>query len=485
MKFFSRTQPKEHASPLLLTNTLSRHKETFKPLDPPTVTLYTCGPTVYDYVHIGNLRSYVFADILKRTLVYNGYRVNHTINITDFGHLSGDGDEGEDKMMIALKRDGKPRTLEAMREIADVYTEAFKRDMDRMGILPPTQYTRASEYMSEEITLVSMLNEKGYTYETSDGVYFDISRFPTYGKLGNIDLAKLKEGARIEANPEKKHPADFAVWKKGELGWDSPFGKGFPGWHIECTAMAFATLGKQIDIHTGGIDHIATHHNGEIAQAEAATGKSPYVRYWMHNAFITIDNTKISKSLQNGIRLDQLIDRGYAPLAYRYWFLTGHYSSTMNFTFEALDGAQAAHFRLKRYVYEDLAGHKDGTPDSQYVEKFVNHINNDLDTAGAIALLWELTRDKKIAPKDVRATIRAFDTVLGLGLSEDKSEDAARSLGIIRVESLPKDLQDLIHEREKARAEKRWHDADALRQEINLKGYLVEDGPQGTKITKT
>ena len=470
--------------PLSLTNSLTRSKEVFVPREQKEVTIYTCGPTVYDYVTIGNLRSYVFADTLKRTLLFNGHTVNHTINLTDFGHLTSDADEGEDKMMIALKRAGKPLTLAAMAEVAQQFTDAFKADMDAIGALPPTQYTPASRYLSEEIALVKVLDEKGYTYETSDGLYFDISRFPSYGTLGNIDLNKLKEGARVEANPEKKHPADFAVWKKGELGWDSPWGKGFPGWHIECTAMAFATLGKQIDIHTGGIDHIATHHNGEIAQAEAATGKSPYVRYWMHNAFITIDNTKISKSLGNTIKLSQLVERGYSPRAYRYWLLTGHYSSPMNFTFEALDGAAQAHFRLKRVMYEDLAGHSGGTPNAAYLEKFTAHINNDLDTPGAIALLWEVIKDKELSPKDKRATIRAFDAVLALGLSEDRSDDAARSLGIIKTESLPKEVQDLIAKREQARSEKRWADADTLRQQINLEGYLVEDSPSGTKITK-
>ncbi len=469
---------------LFLTNTLSKTKEEFVARDPHTVTIYTCGPTVYDYVTIGNLRPYVFADTLKRALLFDGFTVNHTINLTDFGHLTSDADEGEDKMMIALKRAGKPLTLKAMAEVAEFYTDAFKEDMDAIGALPPTQYTPASAYLQEEIALVKVLDEKGYTYETSDGLYFDISRFPSYGKLGNIDLNKLKEGARVEANPEKKHPADFAVWKKGELGWDSPWGKGFPGWHIECTAMAFATLGKQIDIHTGGIDHIATHHNGEIAQAEAATGKAPYVRYWMHNAFITIDNTKISKSLGNTIKLSQLVERGYSPRAYRYWLLTGHYSSPMNFTFEALDGAAQAHFRLKRVVYEELAGQKGGAPDTAYMERFSAAINDDLDTPSAIALLWELVKDKDIEPKDKRATIRAFDSVLALGLSEERVDDTMRSLGILKVETLPQHVQDLIKEREKARVEKRWADADALRQDINLNGYLVEDGPQGTKVTK-
>lgn len=468
--------------PLFLHNTLSRTDEEFTPLTPGEVKMYSCGPTVYDYVHIGNIRSYVFSDLLKRTLIANGYKVNHTINITDFGHLTGDGDDGDDKMVTALKREGKPYSMAAVKEIADHYTDAFKHDMDAMGIMPPTHYTRASEYIRDEVALVKVLDEKGYTYETSDGVYFDISRFPTYGKLGNINLEKLREGARVETNPEKRHPADFAVWKKGDMGWDSPWGKGFPGWHIECTAMAFATLGKQIDIHTGGIDHIATHHNGEIAQAEAATNKVPYVRFWMHNAFITLDNTKISKSLQNGIRLQQLIDLGYSPLTYRYWLLTGKYSSPMNFTFETLDGIKNAHYRLRRHVYEDLAGIKPGEVDASYKEKFLKALNNDLDSPSAIAILWDVVKDKTLAKEIQLATIRYMDEVLQLGLSDEKG--TALKLDIVTIETLPSDVKELVEAREKAREEKHWGDADSLRGAINLKGYLVEDTPNGIKITK-
>ncbi len=470
--------------PLYFYNTLTRKLELFTPPAKGEVTLYSCGPTVYDHAHIGNLRPYVAADVTKRVLALNGYKTLHTINITDFGHLVGDGDTGEDKMMTALRREGLPITLDAMRDMTKRYTESFVSDLEALNASERVTYTPASEYIKEEIALVQTLTEKGYTYETSDGLYFDISRFPAYGKLGNIDLEKLRDGARIEVNIEKRHPADFAVWKKGDLGWDSTWGKGFPGWHIECTAMAFATLGKQIDIHTGGEDLIHTHHNGEIAQAESATGKGPFVRYWMHNAFITIDNTKISKSLGNTIRLSQLEERGYSPLALRYWFLTGHYRKPMNFTFEALDGAQTAHFRLKRFMYEELAGQNGGILDASYQQKFIERLNDDLDSPGALAVVWELVKDKDVSPKDKRATIRAFDETLALGLSEDKKSDMARSLGILALESLSSELQTLLRDRERARHEKRWDDADSLRQEINLKGYLVEDSPTGTKITK-
>lgn len=484
MRLFSSKKKTETTTPLVLTNTLSRKKEVFTPLQEGFVKMYSCGPTVYDFVHIGNLRSYVFSDILKRTLILNGYEVEHTINLTDFGHLTSDADEGEDKMMIALKRDGKKPSLEAVSEIADRYSTAFEEDMEMIGNTKPSHYARASKYIEEEIALVKMLDQKGYTYETSDGLYFDISRFPAYGKLGKINLQALKEGARVEANPEKRHPADFSVWKKGELGWNSPWGKGFPGWHIECTAMVFATLGKQIDIHTGGIDHISTHHNGEIAQAEAATGKKPYVRYWMHNAFITIDQTKISKSLRNSITLRQLVDRGYSPLTYRYWLLTGHYSSPMNFTFEALDGAKQAHYKLKRFIYEDLATFTKGSPSKEYTRKLKELLSDDLDTPSAIALLWEVVKDKTLTPADKRATMLAFDSVLTLGLSETKKANIARTLGVVEIESLSQEVRNLISLREKARKERQWEDADTYRQQINLLGYLVEDGPDGTKVTK-
>lgn len=468
-------------APLFLFNTMAGRKEVFALRDArKPVTLYTCGPTVYDYAHIGNFRSFVFADLLKRTLVYNGYAVSHTMNFTDFGHLVGDGDEGEDKMLVALRRAELEPSRENMRAIATTFIEAYEEDARALHLEPPTQYTRASDYIREQITLIRTLVEKGYTYETSDGIYFDTERFPDYGKLGGINLAGGREGTRIAPNPEKHHPADFVLWKKGELGWDSPWGAGFPGWHIECTAMAFATLGKQIDIHTGGIDHIPTHHNGEIAQAEAATGKTPYVRYWLHNAFITIDAKRIGKSEGNAITLRQLKDRGFPALAYRYWLLTGHYRSPMNFTFEALSGAKQALFRLKRAALEELEG--DGAIIPEYEQRFHEAINDDLDTPKAVALVWELLKSEHPAG-DKAATLKHFDTVLGLGIF-DTADPAMRALGVLSMADLPEDVASLITEREQVRAKKDWDEADALREAINLKGYLVEDTPQGPKVTK-
>lgn len=468
--------------PMYLFNSAAGSKELFEPLKSGSVTMYSCGPTVYDHIHIGNLRAYLVPDLIKRLLIAQGYTVRHTINFTDFGHLTDDADDGEDKMMKALKREGKPVTLSAMKEVAGIYIASFKEDSLRFRNLPPTTYTPASDYVREQIGLIQALVEKGYAYEISDGIYFDISKYPKYGVLGNVDINKMKEGARVEVNREKKHPADFALWKKALLGWDSDWGKGFPGWHIECTAMAFATLGKQIDIHTGGEDLMYTHHNGEIAQAESLT-KKPYVRYWVHNRHLMIDNTKIAKSIGNGIRLSGLIDRGYSPESYRYWLLTGHYRSQMNFTFEALDAARQALFRLKRYVFEECQSAPGGTAVKSYLDRFFAALADDLDTPKAIALVWEVVKDDSLTPKDAVATIRAMDSILAVGLSDD-TDTAVRELGILDEEDVPEDIRALVDDREHARSNKDWEQADHIREAINLKGYSIEDTPQGPKISR-
>ena len=494
MSFFSflttKSAPHSDALPILFFNSATNTKDTFTPLKPGVVTMYSCGPTVYDHIHIGNLRAYLLPDLIKRVCIYNGYEVKHVINFTDFGHLTDDGDEGEDKMMKALKREGKPISLTAMREVAETYIQSFKNDNEEFRNIPPTTYTPASDYVKEQIRLIQTLFEKGYAYETSDGVYFDITKFPSYGVLGNIDLTKLREGARVEANPEKRHPADFALWKKGLLGWESTWGKGFPGWHIECTAMIFSTLGKQIDIHTGGEDLKYTHHNGEIAQAEAITGKK-YVGYWLHNAHIKINDTKIAKSLGNGIRLSSLMDEGFSPLVYRYWLLTGHYRSPMNFTFEALQGSKQALFRLKRFVYEEClpAGQagknaSGGKINEDYRKRFHSAINDDLDTPKAVALMWEIVKDASLTPADKVATLREIDSVLDLGLSDEMS-DVVRELGIVAKDDVPDDIQELLDKREIARATHNWQEADHLREMINMKGYAIEDSAQGQKISKS
>lgn len=464
-----------------LYNTETSTLELFEPHDAKAVKIYSCGPTVYDYAHIGNLRSYIFSDILKRTLIRNGYLVNHTINYTDFGHLTDDGDAGEDKMMKGLKREGLPVTLQSMVELSNQYIKAFEDDFDELRIIPPTKWARASDYIKKQISLIKTLDEKGFTYETSDGVYFDIEKFPTYGRLGNIQLDDLKSGARVELNKEKKHQADFAVWKKGDLGWESRWGKGFPGWHIECSAMAMATLGKQIDIHTGGIDHISTHHNAEIAQSEAATGKM-FSKYWMHNAFITIDSKKVSKSLGNTITMRHLADRGFSGDDYRYWLLTAHYRSPVNFSWDALKAAKQALFRLKRHMYEEYK-QTSATPDAAYLEKFDERLADDLDTPGAIAIMWDMIKDSQLNNKTKCGTLMAMDEILDVGLSESVS-DGVRSLGVIAADELPQDIQELVDRREAARVARNWEEADLLRENLMIKGYTLEDSTHGPKVTK-
>jgi len=335
--------------------------------------------------------------------------------------------------------------------------------------------------------MIETLMQKEYAYRTTDGVYFDTSRFKEYGKLGGIDVEAQKAGARVEVNDEKRNPVDFALWKKNdEIGWDSPWGRGFPGWHIECSAMAMEYLGKEIDVHTGGIDLIGTHHNNEIAQSECATGKV-FARFWMHNEFINIEGTKISKSLQNDIHLRQLIEHGYNPLSYRYWMLTGHYRTMMNFSFVALDASQKALTRLHKFFAEKLQNAKGGNIHEGYALRLLEYMNNDLDTPKAIALLWELVKDDSVDNKDKRATLLHFDKVLGFGLlTLAKRDTTMTSIAVesVALKDLPEDVQEKISEREKAREEKDWSKADSLRDEITESGYDLEDSADGPKITK-
>ncbi len=442
--------------------------------------MYNCGPTVYDEVHIGNLRAYVFADMLHRVLSGWEYDVEQVINITDVGHLTGDNlgdaDTGEDRMEASARKQDR-----SAQEIAQAVTERFFADLALLGInRDQIRFPRATEHIAEQIALVQTLEEKGYTYTTSDGVYFDTTKFPAYGKLGNIVLSGQKEGARVEENPEKHSPHDFALWKLSKPGehrqqeWPSPWGTGFPGWHIECTAMVFKLLGKQIDIHTGGIDHIAIHHNNEIAQAEAATGKQ-FVKYWMHGAFITIEGKKISKSLGNTIYLRNIIDRGFSPRALRYWFLTGHYRSPMNFTWDAIEGSHTALMRLTRSFIE-TASSRSGLPDPAFLRDFYDALSHDLDTPRALARLWELLKDDTILPEQKHASLLVADQFLGLGLSEPRSATA------VSIASIPDAVQQLVEAREQARQEKDFSKADQLRQEIQRLGYEVHDTPEGPKL---
>ena len=464
-----------------LYNTETRSLEIFEPYKATAVTMYSCGPTVYDYIHIGNLRAFLTPDLLKRVLIRNGYLVKHTINLTDFGHLTDDGDAGEDKMMKGLKREGLDISLQSMKKLSDMYIDAFYDDLNAMRIIPPTIYARASEYIKQQISLIKTLEEKGFTYETSDGVYFDISKFPTYGRLGNINLEKLQSGTRIEENAEKKHPADFAVWKKSELGWPSRWGTGFPGWHMECSAMAMTTLGKQIDIHTGGEDLQYTHHNAEIAQCEAVT-KKKFTKYWIHNAFITIDQGKIGKSEGNAITVRHLADRGFSGDEYRYWLLMAHYRSQANFSWEALTAAKQALNRLKRHMYEEFTD-RPTSPAKDYLEKFDQRLADDLDTPGAIAIMWDMLKDKSVSNSSKAGTLLAMDEILDIGLSEDPAT-GSKSLGIVAIDDVPPDVLTLIDAREVARIARQWPEADSLREQIKQKGYTVEDGDHGPKVTK-
>ncbi|MCH8325656.1 MAG: cysteine--tRNA ligase [Bacteroidetes bacterium] len=405
---------------LKLYNTLTRTKEEFKPIKPKKVGLYACGPTVYDYAHIGNLRAYIFEDVLKRVLIYNGYKVEHIENITDVGHLVSDADEGEDKMMKALAREGLEPNKKSLLKLADKYADCFKDDIAKLNISEPNKWVKATDHVKDMVKLIEEIAKNDLTYETVDGLYFDTSKFKDYGKLANLDIAGLKAGARV-AMGNKKNPTDFALWIKAVgdnanqvMVWESPWGTGFPGWHIECSAMSMKYLGKTFDIHTGGIDHIPIHHNNEIAQAESVT-KKQYVKYWLHNEFITIENQKISKSLGNTVLLRQIEDRGFTALAYRYWLLTGHYRTPLNFTWEALKGAEIAFSRLLRLFVEDL-GSKNGTIHKEYQERFHRYINNDLDTPGALALLSELTKDESVSKGDKRITLLDFDKVLLRGI---------------------------------------------------------------------
>lgn len=469
-------------TPVLLYNTATRKKERFEPLRRGKVLMYACGPTVYDHIHIGNLRAYLLPDLLHRLFLLNGYKVSLTINVTDFGHLTDDADEGEDKMMKGMRREGFEITLPNMRTFAEPYIASFRDDLERFGNLPSTNLTRASDYVREQIALIETLAEKGYAYETSDGVYFDISRFPRYGILGGLDLTSIKAGARVETNPEKRNPADFALWKKGDLGWKSRWGTGFPGWHIECTAMAFSTLGKQIDIHTGGEDLMYTHHNGEIAQAEAITGK-PFVCYWLHNAFVTSGDEKLAKSKGTGMQLAELEARGYAPEDYRYWLLQSHYRTPASFSIEALSAARQALRRLKRTVYHDLANVRASRVHDGYEDRFVSALSDDLDTPKALAILWDLVKDRSVPSEEKLATIHAFDSLLAIGLSKP-IEVGIQELGYHDTADAPPEVLKLIEARETARAAKDWTTADQLRSAISDAGFEIEDTPDGPRLTE-
>lgn len=459
---------------LRFINTLTGEKEVFIPQHGNKATVYTCGPTVYQAPTIGNLRAYVFADTLRRTLEFNNYEVDHVINITDVGHLSGDRDLGEDKI------EREAREVGSVEQIVGRYTNLYFDDLASLNIPKEAyRFPRATEYIAEQIALVEALEKDGHTYKTADGIYFDTSTFPEYGKLGNIPIEELKAGARVEAHPEKKNPHDFALWKfspqdqKRLQEWESPWGVGFPGWHIECSAMSRALLGESIDIHTGGEDHVPVHHNNEIAQSESVTGKQ-YVHYWLHNAFLTINEERIGKSLGNAIYLPTLIADGYHPLALRYVFLEAHYRTNQSFTMESLDAAQQAVKRIYRIYRDELLHHSPSKPDLESVETFTEAVNNDLHTSRALAALWSVLRNKNLDPKTRRATVDLFDTVLGLNIEKEAAD----------TPEIPKEIQELAEQREELRKNKDFKAADQIRDELLEKGYEISDTEDGPMIEK-
>lgn len=479
--FFQPNKPEHTTAPLTLYNTASKRAEPFTPRHSGIVTLYSCGPTVYDHAHIGNLRAYVFVDTLKRTLQYNHHKVEHTLNLTDFGHLTSDEDSGEDKMTKGLRREGMDITLEAMHLLSDRYIASFKADIRALNILSPTTYARASDFIHEQIELITAIEEAGHTYETSDGLYFSVASYPAYGTLGNVDLHALKKSERMTANPEKKHPADFALWKKGPLGWDSAWGKGFPGWHVECSAMAMSTLGNQIDIHTGGVDHINIHHNAEIAQCECLTHQ-PFARYWLHNEHLQIDGAKISKSDGTMLTLHDLVYHGYSPLDFRYLLLQSHYRTPAHFSWEALAAAKQSLQRLKELLFNDWDVSPEPAP-ADWQHELHAAMNDDLNTAKAIALLHTASKDSTLSRGQKRSFFVAADALLGLGFAID-AKDGRSALGHIALPDLPEAVQALVAERQTARDLRNWPESDRLRDAINHAGYEITDTPNGPNLSK-
>ena len=460
---------------LKLFNTLSRKKETFKPITAGLVKLYTCGPTVYNFAHIGNLRTYLFEDFLKRVLLYNNLRVQHVMNITDVGHLTSDADTGEEKMELASKREGKSAW-----ELAEKYTKAFKRDLERLHILHPNIWSKATDHIKEQIELVSKLEEKGYTYVIpEDGVYFDTSKFKKYGKLAKLKIKGIKAGARVALSEGKRNQTDFAIWKfspkdkKRQMEWESPWGKGFPGWHIECSAMSMKYLGNRFDIHCGAVDLIGTHHSNEIAQSESVTGKK-WVNTWMHGEFLLVSKGKMAKSAGTFITLQDLMDKGYDPLDYRYFDLGSHYRSKLNFSDEALDGARNALKALKEKVREFREKHtkQSGPSYNKHKADFLDAINDDLNTPVALRVMWAVVRDNDLGTHERLELLQDFDRVLGLGIADWVKETA--------VPLAPK-LQKLVDDREKARKDKDYARSDEIRKQLLKEGIYVEDTPDGQK----
>ncbi len=463
-------------------NTSSRKVEVFHPLNEEEVKMYTCGPTVYKRAHVGNMRAYIFADVLRRTLEYAGYKVLQAMNITDVGHLTSDADTGEDKM----EKSAREERMSAW-DISKKYAQLFFEDEVALNIQKPQIICKATDNIPEQIALIKKLEENGFIYKTSEGVYFDTSKFPRYGDLAKLDIEGLQEGIRIDMG-EKRNKTDFALWKfskpreKRDMEWVSPWGKGFPGWHIECSAMSMKYLGETFDIHTGGIDLIPVHHTNEIAQSEAAIGKR-FVNYWVHCDFLVLgDQEKMSKSLGNVINLDTLREKGFDPLAYRFLCLGAQYRKRILFGEEILRNATNSFDRLKRKVLELKANCKPIQPTKrvssnveEYLKKFQKDLFNDLNTPRSIATMWEMLGDSRMSDSDKYNTLLDFDKVFGLGLDKIQSEQLDIEEGV----------QQLLNEREEFRKSKRWKDADIVRDKILERGYKILDTPDGSKLERS
>ena len=453
-------------------NTLTREKEEFIPIDPKEVKIYSCGPTVYYFAHIGNLRAYLFMDNLRRVLEYNGYKLKHVMNITDVGHLVSDADEGEDKMLKAAKRENKDPF-----QIAEFYMNAFLNDIDKLNIQRPEIIARATEHIDVMEEYVKKIIENGYTYQSEDTIYFDTSKLDKYGVLSNRNIEEQKAGARVEFDENKKNISDFALWIKAPenhiMKWNSFFGKCYPGWHLECSAMGYKYLGEHFDIHTGGIDHIPIHHENEIAQSKGFSGKIP-ANYWMHVDFLTVDGGKMSKSLNNLYTLSDLKERGYSPLVYRMFNFGSNYRNKINFTWEAMNAAKVALARLK----DGYQRHNEGVEDveesliNEYEEKFHQAINDDLNMPVAMSVVWDVVKNP-IKSKKFAKLLLKFDTVLGLEIDKENEK-----------EEIPEEIKELLEKRKVARENKDWNLSDSLRDQIKEKGYIVKDSKDGMQVEK-
>ena len=451
-------------------NTLTKKKELFVPIEKGKVRMYSCGPTVYKNATIGNMRTNLFQDTLRRVSRYNGYELKHAMNITDVGHLVSDGDEGEDKMLKSAREEHKTPL-----QIAEYYTKLFFNDLERLNIETPEIVCKATDHIKEMLELVQKIMERGYAYETSTAIYFDVSKLDEYGILSGVNLREQKAGARVEVDPEKRNPYDFALWIKAPenhlMKWDSPWGPSYPGWHIECSAMSTKYLGEVFDIHTGGIDLIPTHHENEIAQSKGACGKIP-AHYWMHGEYLLINGGKMSKSLGNVYLLDDIINRGYDPLVYRLFNFSCHYRGKLNFTWEGIESASVALDRLRDGYQKHFAGNAKVSDEiiNDMENRFHQAINDDLNMPLAMSVVWEAVKYADKSPK-IAKLLEKFDTVLGIKITEKKEQEA-----------IPEEILELVEQRKKAREEKNWAESDRLRDLISEKGYAVKDTKEGMEV---